>query len=102
MRTILLLAAAIAAGAAQAQTVLRFNAWLPLVHPMMAMTAKPWTDDVAKATDNRVRFEFTAQSMGPPPNQFEMVRDGVIDAAITVHGYTPARFPLMQIGELPF
>ena len=90
------------AAAAQAQTVLRFNSWLPLVHPMMAMTVKPWTDDVAKATDNRVRFEFTAQSMGPPPNQFDMVRDGVIDAAITVHGYTPARFPLMQAGELPF
>jgi TRAP-type C4-dicarboxylate transport system substrate-binding protein len=102
MRTILLLVAALAAGAVHAQNVLRFNAWLPLVHPMMAMTVKPWTDDVAKATGNRVRFEFTAQSMGPPPNQFDMVRDGVIDAAITVHGYTPARFPLMQIGELPF
>ena len=102
MKALLVAALVIAANAAHAQTVLRFNTWLPLVHPMMAMTVKPWTDDVAKATDNRVRFEFTAQSMGPPPNQFDMVKDGVIDAAITVHGYTPARFPLMQIGELPF
>lgn len=89
-------------GVVQAQTVLRFNSWLPLVHPMMAMSVKPWTDDVAKVTENRVRFEFTASSMGPPPNQFDIVKDGVADAAITVHGYTPARFPLMQIGELPF
>ncbi|HVL36245.1 MAG TPA: TRAP transporter substrate-binding protein [Burkholderiales bacterium] len=104
-RQLIVLSAAAAAffcAAAQAQTVLRFNTWLPLVHPIMAASVKPWTDDVAKATDHRVRFEFTAQSMGPPPNQFEMVRDGVVDAAITVHGYTPARFPLMQIGELPF
>jgi len=86
----------------EAQTVLRFNTWVPLVHPLMAMTVKPWTDDIAKATDNRVRFEFTAQSLGPPPNQFDMVKDGVADAAMTVHGYTPARFPLMQVGELPF
>lgn len=102
MKTVLGIALVVLASAAQAQTVLRFNSWLPLVHPMMAMSVKPWTDDVAKATGNRVRFEFTAQSMGPPPNQFDMVKDGVIDAAITVHGYTPARFPLMQIGELPF
>lgn len=102
MKIVLAISLAFIASAAQAQTVLRFNSWLPLVHPMMAMSVKPWTDDVAKATDNRVRFEFTAQSMGPPPNQFDLVRDGVIDAAITVHGYTPARFPLMQIGELPF
>lgn len=104
MKTLLggALVLSLAVGAAQAQTVLRFNAWLPMVHPLMSMTVKPWTEDVAKATGNRVRFEFTAQSMGPPPNQFEMVRDGIIDAAITVHGYTPARFPLMQVGELPF
>ena len=102
MRIVLLLAALAATGNLHAQTVLRFNSWLPLVHPMMAMSVKPWTDDVAKATGNRVRFEFTAQSMGPPPNQFDMVKDGVIDAAITVHGYTPARFPMMQVGELPF
>lgn len=102
MKIVLAVFLAFSASTTHAQTVLRFNSWLPLVHPMMAMSVKPWTDDVAKATDNRVRFEFTAQSMGPPPNQFDLVRDGVIDAAITVHGYTPARFPLMQIGELPF
>jgi TRAP-type C4-dicarboxylate transport system substrate-binding protein len=68
----------------------------------MAQTIRPWAEEVAKATGGRVRFEFTAASLGPPPNQFDMVRDGVADAAITVHGYTPANFPLMQIGELPF
>ncbi len=102
MRHVLLLIAVLGSAAAHAQTTLRFNTWLPLVHPMMASSVKPWTDEVAAVTQNRVRFEFTAQSMGPPPNQFEMVRDGIVDAAITVHGYTPARFPLMQIGELPF
>lgn len=102
MKSIVCLALALAAGAAQAQTVLRFNSWLPMVHPLMSMSVKPWADDVARVTENRVRFEFTASSMGPPPNQFDIVKDGVADAAITVHGYTPARFPLMQMGELPF
>src|SRR5437773_1369979 len=67
----------------QAHTLLRYKTCVPLVYPLMAMTVKPWTDDIAKATDNRVRFEFTAQSTGPPPNQFDMVRDGVIAASTT-------------------
>ena len=87
---------------AAAQTVLRFNGWLPPTHPINTLTVKPWADEVAKVTQNRVRVEFTASSMGPPPNQLDMVRDGVVDAAFTVHGYTPQRFPLMRMGELPF
>lgn len=91
-----------AAAPASAQTTLKFNSWLPATHPIIAMTVRPWTDEVAKVTQGRVRFEFTASGLGPPPSQFDLVRDGVADAALTVHGYTPARFPLMQIGELPF
>ena len=107
MRRPLLLASILGALAvppqtAVSQTTLRFNSWLPPTHPVMAMTVKPWTEEVAKATRGRVRFEFTAASLGPPPNQFDMVKDGIADAALTVHGYTPARFPLMRIGELPF
>jgi len=99
---ILLVGAAAWSTPATAQTLIRFNSWLPPTHPIMSLTIRPWTEEVAKVTQNRVKFEFTAQSMGPPPNQFDMVKDAVADAAITVHGYTPARFPLMQIGELPF
>lgn len=106
MKTLLRAGAAaalvLAAGAGHAQTVLKFNSWLPPTHPIMAMSVKPWADEVAKVTDGRVKIEFTASSLGPPPNQFDLVKDGVADAAITVHGYTPARFPLMQAGELPF
>jgi TRAP-type C4-dicarboxylate transport system substrate-binding protein len=97
------LAVLLAAGwTAEAQTVLKFNSWLPPTHPIMAMTVKPWADEVEKATQGRVKVEFTAASLGPPPNQFDLVKDGVADAALSVHGYTPARFPLMQVGELPF
>lgn len=97
-----LVAAAFAFPAAAQQSVLRFNSWLPPTHPITVLTLKPWMAEVEKATQGRVKFEFTASSLGIPPNQFDMVRDGIVDAAITVHGFTPARFPLMQLGELPF
>jgi TRAP-type C4-dicarboxylate transport system substrate-binding protein len=95
-------AAVFSAPAHAQQSVLRFNSWLPATHPITVLTLKPWMEQVAKATDGRVRFEFTASGLGPPPTQLDMVKDGVVDAAITVHGFTPARFPLMQLGELPF
>ena len=102
LRAATCMALLLAVGVAQAQTVWKFNSWLPANHPVMAMTVKPWADEVVKLTQGRVKVEFTASGLGPPPSQFDLVRDGVADAALTVHGYTPARFPLMQIGELPF
>jgi len=87
---------------ASAQTVLRLNGWLPATHPIMTRTLKPWADEVAKVTQGRVRIEMTANSMGPPPTQVDMVRDGVVDIIFSVHGYTPQRFPLARLGELPF
>jgi len=91
-----------ASAAAQAQTVFRINGWLPPTHPIMTRTLKPWADEVAAATQGRVRFEVTASSLGPPPTQLDMVKDGIVEAVFSVHGYTPQRFPLARVGELPF
>ncbi len=75
---ILLCGAAAWCAPAAGETLLRFNSWLPPTHPVMSLTIRPWAEEVAKVTQNRVKFEFTAQSMGPPPNQFDMVKDGVL------------------------
>jgi len=98
----LALALSVAAGAAQAQTVFRINGWLPPTHPIMTRTLKPWADEVAAATQGRVRFEVTASTLGPPPTQIDMVKDGIVEAVFSVHGYTPQRFTLARVGELPF
>ena len=87
---------------ASAQTVLRLNGWLPATHPIMTRTLKPWAEEVNKVTQGRVRIEVTASSMGPPPTQVDMVRDNVVDMVFSVHGYTPQRFVLARVGELPF
>jgi len=93
---------AMTSAAAHAQTVFRINGWLPPTHPIMTRTLKPWADEVATATQGRVRFEVTASSLGPPPTQLDMVKDGIVEAVFSVHGYTPQRFPLARVGELPF
>lgn len=96
------LASLLLASPAAADTVIRFNSWLPATHPITAKTLKPWADEVAKVTQGRVKVEFTSGSLGKPDAQLDMVRDGIVDAALSVHGMTPTRFPLVMVGELPF
>lgn len=92
----------LSASPADAQVTLRFNGWLPPAHPIMRLSIRPWAEEISKVTGGRVKVEFTASSLGPPNTQIDMVRDGVVDAALTVHGYTPGRFELTRVAELPF
>lgn len=87
---------------AWAQTVLRFNWWIPANHLTRTKIMDPWARQVEEATQGRVRIEFTATSLGAPQRQFDLVRDGVADLAMGVHGYTPDRFALPKLAELPF
>lgn len=85
-----------------AQTTLRFNRWLPPNHNVQGGVMVQWAKDVAAATGGRVKIEFTPSSLGPPPRQFDLAAQGVADIVLGVHGYTPARFRLTQIVEMPF
>lgn len=87
---------------AQAETVLRFNRWLPPTHNVQGGVMGAWAKRVEGVTNGRVKVSFTASSLGPPPRQFDMVRDGVADLVLGVHAYTPARFRLTQMVEMPF
>ena len=41
-------------------------------------------------------------ALGAPPAHFDLVKNGVADVAFGVHAYTPNRFKLTEMGELPF
>jgi TRAP-type transport system periplasmic protein len=107
MKTKFVLAAAAALGAfaAQAQDVtLKFHhIWNPTAMASVNVIA-PWCDKVAKESNNRIKCQvFPAMSMGgTPPQLVDQVRDGVADLVITLPGYTPGRFPVMEALELPF
>lgn len=99
------LGALLAAGApvgALAQTTLTVSNWLPPSHPIVRDIVKPWGEAVAEATDGRVTVEVMSSPIGSPPAQYDLVRDGAADVGYGVHGYTPNRFGLTTIAELPF
>jgi TRAP-type C4-dicarboxylate transport system substrate-binding protein len=89
------------AGAAQAQVVLTASSWLPPTHTL-SMTQAKWCEEVGAATSNRVRCNILPKPVVAPQGTFDAVRDGLADLSYSVHGYTPGRYVLTQMAELPF
>jgi len=90
-----------AAGSASAQVVLTASSWLPPTHTLSQSQAK-WCEEVSVATSKRVRCNILPKAVVAPPGTFDAVRDGVADISYSVHGYTPGRYLLTQMSELPF
>ncbi len=98
------LALAFAAGApALAQTtVLKYSNWLPPGQAMRVEVVEPWIAEVEKVTQGRVKIDTAPKVVGTVPAQFDVARDGQADIVIFIPGYTPNRFDLLEILQLPF
>lgn len=92
-----------AAGPASAQAItLRFSQWIPVAHVSQGPGLHKLFEDIAKATEGRVKIEPTAQALGAPPRNMQLAVDGISDVAWGLHGYTPGTYPLSEMVELPF
>jgi TRAP-type C4-dicarboxylate transport system substrate-binding protein len=96
-------ALALASGlpASAQEVVLRYSNWVPSTHPIITEVMEPFARDLEEATEGRVTIEFMP-ALGPPPGHFDLVANEVADTAFSVHAYTPGRFQLTELGELPF
>ncbi len=92
-----------AAGLASAQNkvTLTTSTWVPMDHGL-TMAQNEWCQDVAKATEKRVTCNLLAKPVAPPGKTFDAIRDGLADVSFDVHGYSPGRFKLTEMVELPF
>jgi TRAP-type C4-dicarboxylate transport system substrate-binding protein len=94
---------ALSAGAASAQTVtIRYSSWLPTSHWLVGGSLVPYLQEIEKVTEGRVKIEILPKVVGTPATQFDVVRDGLADMSWIVAGYTPGRFKLAEMAELPF
>ena len=87
---------------ARAETKLVINAFLPAQHTMNVKVLKPWADEVAKATDGRVKVEIPPASVAAPDQLWNSVRNGVVDGAYLFTGTVQGQLKLMQMPHLPF
>lgn len=98
-----LLAASTQAALAQ-EVVLKVHHFWPAPAMAPVRVIGPWCDKIARESNNRMRCQLLhAMSGGGTPAQLiDRVRDGVDDVVVTLPGYTPGRFPAMEVFELPF
>lgn len=77
--------------------------FLPPAHFLHAEVIEPFTEEISELTDGRIQFDiFAAGALGSPEAQYDMAESGVADITISLQGYTPGKFPLSSVTELPF
>jgi len=89
------------AGAASAQVTLTLSSWVPPAH-LLTRAQSDWCNEVSKATEGRIKCNLLPKAVTPPPGTFDAVKDGLADLSFSVHGYTPGRFVLGKMAEMPF
>ena len=64
----------------------------------------PWARELEERTAGRARVQvFPAMQLGGKASDlYGQARDGVVDIVWTSPGYSPGRFPLTEVFELPF
>lgn len=99
------LALAIGVTGAQAQdkkVVLKLSYWVPPTH---ALTPgyKEWDEQLRKATGGSLSIQlFPSSQLGSGADHYDMVKGGVADIGLINPGYTPGRFPIISVSDLPF
>lgn len=86
---------------AVAQTTLRMANWMPPAHHMQATLAQ-WIDGIEAATGGSVEIDLMSAPLAPPPGQYDLVRNGVVDIAYGIAAFTPNQFHLFRALEMPF
>lgn len=94
-------AAILVASPALAQTTLRLSSWAPPLHPVSTEILGKWAEDVERVTQGRVKVETLRSPVGAPAAYYDLVRNGVVDVSFITHDFTPNRFILTRIAELP-
>ncbi|MFK4754671.1 TRAP transporter substrate-binding protein [Oceanobacter antarcticus] len=72
----------------------------PPGHVQNSIVFPTWAKWIEEATEGRVQVKLE-YGLGNQSTFFNLVEDGVADAAWAYHGYVPGRFQLTQVVELP-
>ena len=75
----------------------------PANHPIQTNILEGLADDLQEQTDGRVTMElYPSNTLGDAGSQYDMAVTREADIALSVYGYSPGRFPLVTVMEMPF
>ncbi len=82
---------------------LKMSHFMPTKHVQHIEVMVPFAQEVEKATNGRVKITvYSGGVLAKAPDHYDAAATGIVDFAYVVHGYTPGRFPLTSVMELPF
>ncbi|MGO3743541.1 TRAP transporter substrate-binding protein [Kerstersia sp.] len=95
---------ALGASATAAPVVLKVAHQLPPASAAHTTFIVPWCEKIEAESQGELKCQiYPALQLGGTSAQlFNQVRDGVADIVWTLPGYTPGRFPVSEVFELPF
>jgi TRAP-type C4-dicarboxylate transport system substrate-binding protein len=83
-------------------TTLRLADTYATTHPFAVSGVEVFTEQVAKHTGGTVGIEYyPAGQMGTPRDLVELTRAGALEATVAAPAYSPDRFPLSTVVDLP-
>lgn len=86
------------------QVTLKLHHFLPPVSNVHTKLLVPWSKKIEKESGGKLKIDIypSMQLGGRPPQLYDQARDGVADLTWTLPGWTPGRFPRIEVFELPF
>ena len=82
---------------------LRFSSFVPPMHFMNKSVIEPWIQMIDERTQGKLKIKlYAGGALGKPQDQYDMAVRGVADITWGILAYTPGRFPLTTVMELPF
>jgi TRAP-type C4-dicarboxylate transport system substrate-binding protein len=80
---------------------LEFASYLPATEGV-SLTLQDWCKEVEKRTNGRVTVTYhPGGTLVAMPQTYEAVANGIADIGFSAFGYTPGRFPMMELLDLP-
>ena len=92
--------ALMSSGAAMAGGTINIVSWAPPGHHINAKMWPGWGECIKKATGGSVTYKM-GYHKGHPKQMTDRVRKGSADASWIFHGYSPGRFAVQQVAEMP-
>jgi TRAP-type C4-dicarboxylate transport system substrate-binding protein len=88
----------------EAPYVLRIHHYLPAKSVENVDWLTPWTRLLEQDSKGRLKIEiYPAMGLGGKPTDlYEQVRSGAVDMIWTITGYSPGKFPRLEVFELPW
>jgi len=86
----------------QAVIELRLAHFFPSTHPAEKDLIQPWSEEIEKATNGKVKItSYPGESLLPAAQIYDGVVSGIADVGLSCFAYTRGRFPVSEVFELP-